>query len=259
MIGDSYACRAGLGTHRALQRATSWARRYRWFVHLDIRKYFASIDHAVLFGQLERDLACQRTLEVCKAIVSSTAAIGGGTHFHMPGDDLFTPQARATGIPIGYLTSQHFANRYLSPVDHRAKDRLRFRGYLRYMDDMLLFANDRGALADAATDLEQRCWGLRLRVHPWHIRPCRAGVSFVGYRILPDEIRVRRSTVGRAERRLREKLDAARRDPTAWPAFLDSLRATFAHWAYAESWQLRRRTLLRLGVLEEEGKVQNMK
>jgi hypothetical protein len=79
--------------------------------------------------------------------------------FHFPGDDLFAPTTRAVGLPIGNLTSQHFANRFLSPVDHRAKDRLRIRPYLRYMDDMLLFDDDAGRLRAFGHALEEACWG----------------------------------------------------------------------------------------------------
>jgi Reverse transcriptase (RNA-dependent DNA polymerase) len=258
LVGDCFACRTGLGTHAALRRATAWARSYRWYAHLDVRKFFPSIDHALLTAQLARDVACERTLEVCRVIIAAGAPWSGGRHWHFPGDDLFAPAARATGLPIGNLASQHFANRYLSPVDHRARDRLRIRPYLRYMDDLLLFDDDRARLEAHCHDLEERCWRLRLRLHPWQVQPTRAGVSFVGYRILPDHIRVRRSTVRRAEARLREKLAEARRDPAAWPAFFDSLRATFAHWDHAHTWRLRERTLARLGILacelQEEGK-----
>ena len=81
--------------------------------------------------------------------------------FYFPGDDLFTPYGRSVGLPIGNLTSQHFANRYLSPVDHRAKDRLRIRPYLRYMDDMLFFGNDRSQLQDWG---HGTTWKLRTKI-----------------------------------------------------------------------------------------------
>lgn len=260
LIRDTFACRVGLGTHAALRRATAWARTFPWHVHVDVRKYFPSVDHAILLAQIERDVRCERSLRVCESIVRAGTAAARGKHFHFPGDDLFAPHERPTGLPIGYLTSQHFANRYLSPVDHLARDRLGVRPYLRYMDDMLLFGESRQHVEAAARQIEQRCWALRLRLHPWQVAPTRAGVAFVGFRILPNEIRVRRSTVRRAEARLRERLDAARRDPRCWPMFFDSLRATFAHWAHADSWRLRSRTLARLGLAaEEEGKMQNIK
>ena len=244
LIEDTYACRRGLGTHAALRRATGWARSYRFFVHLDVRKLFPTIDHALLLQQLERDVRCERTLEMVRRIL--VAGMDGleQVRFHFAGDSLFSPLERDVGLPIGSLTSQHFANRYLSPLDHRAKDRLRIRPYLRYMDDMLVFGNDRAEVAAHARDLEERAARLRLRLPPWQVQPTRAGVSFLGFRILPDELRVRRSSVARAERRLAERL---RRGPP--DAFAASLRAVFAHWAHGDTHRLRTRLLRRLGLL----------
>ena len=84
------------------------------------------------------------------------------------------------GLPLCNLTSQLWANRYLDPIDHLVKDRLRHRAYLRYMDDMLRFHDDRAALQRLGRTLEEACWSLRLRLHPWEVRPTHGGVSFVG-------------------------------------------------------------------------------
>jgi RNA-directed DNA polymerase len=249
LIGDTYACRVGLGTHAALRRATRWARTYRFALHLDVRKFFPSIDQDILLAQLGREVPCERTLEVCRAILSAGADRITPVRFHFAGDDLFAPLSRAVGLPIGNLTSQHFANRYLSPVDHRAKDRLRLRPYLRYMDDMLLFGDDRERLHDAGHAIEEACARLRLRLHPWQVIPTRAGVGFLGFRVLPEAVRVKRSSVARAQKRLRERLAAAQGSPEAMAGLLASLRSTFAHWEHADSWRLREKTLRDLGLL----------
>lgn len=246
LIGDSYACRTGLGTHAALRRATRWARHYRWFVHLDVQKLFPTIDHALLLGQLERHIHCPHTLQVCRHIVAAGAQ-AGGVRFHFPGDDLLSPWSHAAGIPIGNLTSQFFANRYLSPIDHRAKDRLGIRPYLRYMDDMLVFGDDRREVNNWAAELQRAAERLRLRLHPWQVHPTRAGVSFLGYRILPDAIRVRASSVRRARGKL--ALRAAAGDPGAFGRTLQSI---FAHWAHANSYRLRGKVLRELGLLQDD-------
>ncbi len=249
LIRDTYACRIGLGTHAALRRATRWARAYPFALHLDVRKFFPSIDHTLLLAQLARDVPCERTLAVCRIILSTGAESVTPARFHFAGDDLFAPFVRAVGLPIGNLTSQHFANRYLSPVDHRAKERLRVRPYLRYMDDMMLFGDDRLRLRDLGQAIEDACARLRLRLHPWQVVPTHGGVSFLGFRILPDVVRVKRSSVARAQTRLREKLEMSRGDPQAMRSFLASLRSTFAHWEHADSWRLRKATLRELGIL----------
>ncbi len=252
LVSDTYACRIGLGTHAALRKARAWANAHSWFVHLDVRKYFASIDHEILLRQLSRHLLCPRTLGVCAAIVKSGALTVDGPRFHFPGDDLFTPASRAAGLPIGHLTSQHFANRYLSPVDHLAKDRLGIRAYLRYMDDLLLFDEDRDRLVRHATALEERCHRMRLRLHPWQVQPTRGGLGYLGFRIYPGHVRVKACSVKRATGRLRLKLDAARQDRALYPAFIDSVRATFAHWAHGDTYRLRTKFLRELGLSEEQ-------
>ena len=252
LIHDTYACRVGLGTHAAVARATGWARHYRWFAHLDVAKYFPTIDHALLLRQVERDVPCAHTVDLCARIVAAGADAVRDPRRYGPDDDLFTPVGRVIGLPIGNLTSQHFANRFLSPVDHRLKDRLRVRAYLRYMDDMLVFGDERAEVEAHARAVEEACQRQRLRVHPWHVQPTRAGVTFLGYRVLPDTVRVRRTSVARAERRLAELADAVAAGRAPREALTRSLRATFAHWKHADSWRLRTRTLRRLSLLHAE-------
>lgn len=249
LIPDTYACRREKGTHAALARMRAWSRTYRWVVHLDVEKYFPSLDHAIVRDQLRRDLGDCWMLEWCDRILDA----GGGDAIrrHMPGDDLFTPQSRRTGLPLGSLTSQLWANRYLDPVDHLVKDRLRVRPYLRYMDDMMLFGHDRAELLALARRVEEACHDLRLRLHPWDVMPTRDGVGFVGYRVKPDHVRVRRSSVARAERRMGQLADEVRHGRATHDELWSSLRATFGHFDHADSWRLKERFLRRIGLLHE--------
>lgn len=185
---------------------------------------------------------------MCRHILVAGATAIEPARFHFEGDDLFTPLSRAIGVPIGNLTSQHFANRYLSPVDHRAKDRLRIGAYLRYMDDMLVMDDDAARLRDLGAELEHACARLRLRLHPWKVVPTREGVSWLGFRILPGSVRLKRSSVARAKRRLQAQVEAARGNPEAMASVVASVRATFAHWRHADSWRLREQTLRQLGL-----------
>lgn len=243
MIADSYACRRGHGTHAALRRAAAWARTFRWWVRLDVARFFPSVDHAVVREQLARDLPDIPLRALCERILAAGGQRGG---VYMPGDDLFALQGRTVGLPLGSLMSQLWANRYLDPVDHLVKDRLRHRAYLRYMDDMLLLHDDRHALERTARAVEDACHALRLRLHPWSVQPTRGGVGFVGFRVMTDHVRVRRSSVGRAMRRLRWRAEQG--GDLSDPEFREGLRAVFAHWRHADTWRLRDRTLWALGL-----------
>ncbi len=249
LVGDTYACRAGAGTHAAFRRARAWSRTYPWYVHLDVARFFPSADHDVVRAQLAEDVREPFLREICDSILR--AGVCDRSRAHFPGDDLFAPFLRDVGLPLGNLTSQLWANRYLDPIDHLVKDRLRLRGYLRYMDDMLLFHDDRAALAALARAVEEACWGLRLRLHPYAVQPTRNGVGFVGYQARPDHARVRRTSVARAERRLAAQLaevEAGARDlGEVW----EGLRATCAHWSHADTWRLKERLLRRLGLFHD--------
>jgi retron-type reverse transcriptase len=250
LILDTYACRVGAGTHAALRRARAWARTYRWYVHLDVEQFFPSIDHAIVRAHLAQDVPEPWLRALCDRILD---AGGGATRrAHVPGDDLFTPYARAVGLPLGNLTSQLWANRYLDPLDHLAKDRLRVRPYLRYMDDMLVFADERDEALRIAARLEEAAWALRLRLHPYGVHPTAGGVAFVGYRAMPDHVRVRRTSVARAERRLRERLAEAERGEREPSEVWASLRAVFGHWSHADTWRLKERLLRRIGLFHGE-------
>jgi RNA-directed DNA polymerase len=128
LIDDTFACRRGKGRDSALRRAQRFAARSSFCLHLDIRKYFDSIDHERLICLLEKRFKDQRLLELLRDILGSFRAELG------------------IGVPIGSLTSQHFANFYLGWFDRFVKEQLRLQGYVRYMDDMLFWHDDQVAL-----------------------------------------------------------------------------------------------------------------
>jgi RNA-directed DNA polymerase len=147
-IDDSYACRAGKGTHAAVERYQHWSRRHAYALKVDIARYFPSIDHDILKGKLRRYLKDARVLRLFDRIIGSGPPFEEtGLADYFPGDDLFGPIERGRGIPIGNLTSQFLANLYLDGFDHFVKEVLGVRPYLRYVDDMVLLDDDKGRLA----------------------------------------------------------------------------------------------------------------
>lgn len=113
-IHNSFACRIGKGTHRALDRAQEYARRYRFVLQGDIVQFFPSVDHQALRALLARRIADPHVLALIDRILFSGAGVleSEYTPQWFPGDDLFTPFERARGLPIGNLTSQFWGNVY---------------------------------------------------------------------------------------------------------------------------------------------------
>jgi len=111
---------------------------------------------------------------------------------YFPGDDLFAVD-RPRGLPIGNLTSQFCANVYFKPFDHFVKRTLCCQGYLRYVDDFLLFATDKSTLWTWKQAVEGCLAELRLTIHPeTHPRPVAEGMLFLGITVFPQRCRLKR-------------------------------------------------------------------
>ena len=95
-IANSYASRKGFGQHRALEQARAAFERYPYVLKCDIRKYFPSVDHAILKELLERCVKCRPTLDLAERIIDgSNPQEECAAYF--PGDNLFTPFERRRG------------------------------------------------------------------------------------------------------------------------------------------------------------------
>lgn len=212
-ISDSYANRTGKGTHRAIDRCQHFARRYRYVLTCDVRQHFPSLDHQILLEILAKTLREPEVLALCWAIIESGAGILDDEYqnIYFPGDDLFSI-LRPRGLPIGNLTSQFWSNCYLNPFDHFVKRRLCCKGYLRYVDDFLLFANDPDLLWQWKDEVIARLASLRLTLHEprTQVRPVEEGIPWLGFLVFPSHRRLKRRNVGKASRRLRSKAEAAR-------------------------------------------------
>jgi len=128
-IFDSYANRKDKGTHRAILRYQHFARKYKYVLKADIKKYFPSIDHEILKTTIRRKIGCKDTLNLIDHIIDNSNPQEPVFDI-FPGDDLFTLLTLKKGIPIGNLTSQFFANIYLNPFDHFVKEKLRCKAYI---------------------------------------------------------------------------------------------------------------------------------
>ncbi len=204
-IFDSYACRRGKGTHAAVDRCQQFARRYRYVLKADIRKFFPSIDHEILKQFVARKIKDPDVMWLVRLIIDHSNPQEPVVHW-FPGDDLFTPSERRRGLPIGNQTSQFFSNIYLDPLDHFIRDRLAVGGYVRYVDDFLVFSDDKRDLADVRDRIAEFLVGLRLRLHPRKnvIFPVNQGIRFLGYRVFPTHRLLVKENVRRFRRRVRK-------------------------------------------------------
>ena len=239
-IYDSYANRVGKGSHRALDRFIHFSRNRRFVLQCDLQKYFPSIDHNILKAVIRRKIKCKNTLWLIDSIIDNSNEQPPAV-FHFPGDDLLSPIDRRRGLPIGNLTSQFFANWYLNPFDHFVKNTLRVKNYVRYVDDFALFSDSREFLQDARQAIEENLATLRLKIHPVksQLFETRHGANFLGFRVLPDRIRVRTENLRRARRRLRRLHAEYAIGTLSLKELTQSLQGWEAHLKHGDTWQLR--------------------
>lgn len=209
-IYDTYACLEGRGTHVAVDRLQQFMRRHPvgtgYVLQLDVRSYFASVDHEILIGLLTKKIRDQRMMRLIRLIVES--------YGDSPG----------TGIPLGNLTSQGFANIYLHELDMFAKHGLRVKQYLRYMDDITLVHDNKRQLWDWRDEIETYLADrLNLQLHPIKqtLTPIDCGVKYLGYRVYRDHVKVLSRNVRRAYKRLKQ-MEAGR--------FQGDARSSIASW-----------------------------
>lgn len=191
-IFDSYACRTGKGTHKAMRRLQHFIRSAVnehgegiYYFSGDISKYFPNIDHDVLFGLVNKKIKCPETLNLIKLLVDSSP---------------LNP-----GLPIGALFSQLSANIYLNALDQFVKHTLRESFYLRYMDNFIVVHHDKAHLNEVYREIESFLNNvLRLKLNPKStIGHIKGGVDFVGYRVYRERVKIRRDSFERMQKRLR--------------------------------------------------------
>lgn len=211
-IEDSYACRKGKGSHRAAARLQYWMRLVSrkpgpgwYYLKLDISKYFYRVNHEKLLAILERRIKDPDMMAFIRGVVNSRAEPFGLPRGRTPQNTPPEEWLYDVGMPIGNLTSQLFANIYLNELDQYCKHYLKIHFYIRYMDDVIILGPNKETLHrwkenieiflrdELALDLNDKTG----------IRPVRQGVEFVGVRIWPTHMKLRKSTVGRMKREVR--------------------------------------------------------
>jgi retron-type reverse transcriptase len=236
----SYACRSGRGHHAAMVKLHGWIKGapHRYLLKCDIRKFFPSIDRAILV-QLLGNRIKDEPFMACLTKLILTA----------PG----------TGIPIGNLTSQLFANLYLNELDQFVKRKLRIRHYIRYMDDFILIVDSREEAQLLRNEIQsflKEKLNLALSPQKVMIGPCKEGVAFLGFHLKPELIRLRGSLFRRMKRRIaaseyrQRKGLGTRKNPDP---LLSTLRSYAGHVRYCSNHRFLQEYLLEKAILVQGG------
>lgn len=199
MYEHSYGSIPDRGAHMAKSRMERWIRHggrdCKYVLKMDVRKFFDSVPHDKLKAMLERKVRDERLMGVIEAVIDSAPDV--------------------VGIPIGFYTSQWFANFYLTGLDHHIKERLGAVRYMRYMDDMVVLGPNKRVLhrmrREIARYLEDEL-GLEMK-GDWQVfrldyvrrdgtRVGRA-LDFMGFRFFRGRTTLRRTLMLRLTRKAR--------------------------------------------------------
>ncbi len=203
-ITDSYSCRKGKGTHKAMNRFRQLAyqvsqnhTRTCWVLKCDIRKFFASIDQSIIIDFVSRYIPDTRINALLAEVVGSFCVSG----------------ANSQGLPLGNLTSQLLVNIYMNEFDQFVKHRLKAKYYVRYADDFVFLSAARSDLAALLPTIqgfiEEK---LRLALHPdkVSIATFAGGIDFLGWVHFADHRVLRSATKRRMLRNLADDASEAR-------------------------------------------------
>ncbi len=245
-IFDSYANQVDRGTHKALDRCTHFMRQYQYILPCDVKQFFPSIDHQILRRILAGTIRDERTLALIDRILVSGEGVLSSEYdmVYFPNDDLFSSE-RPRGLPIGNLTSQFWANVYLNEMDQFVKRNLKVRAYIRYVDDFVLFSDDKQELHDWRVAIIDFLETLRLTIHEGSAfpRPCLRGITFLGFITFPDHRRLRPEKGYAFRRRWRHLASAFQEGNLTHRDLHIHAQAWVNHVRYGDTWNLRRAIL----------------
>ncbi|MEO1699964.1 MAG: reverse transcriptase/maturase family protein [Planctomycetota bacterium] len=219
---DAFACRRGRGTFAAIKQAQRYVQLYPWCLRLDVREFFDSIVHETLLAALDRRFKGPGVQRLVETIIRSHGA------------------AHGRGLPIGTLTSQHFANTYLAPLERWLRNDAGSRGVVRYMDDTVAWFTDKCAARDARDSVGTMLEGtLGLRLRLASVQRSEEGVPLCGFVVCRGRLRLsprRKRRYRDARRRLEVAFAHGELDALDLQRGYEAVLATTAH-ADARGWR----------------------
>lgn len=173
---DTYSCIKQRGIHAAandVKAALKDQPGTQYCLKLDVKKFYPSIDHAVIKQLIRRKIKDTDLLWLLDEIIDS-----------------------APGLPIGNYLSQYLANYYLTFFDHWIKEQMQVKYYFRYADDIVILSHSKEALHSLFASINEYLTDrLKLQVkNNWQVFPVAArGIDFVGYRFYHSHVLLRKT------------------------------------------------------------------
>jgi len=230
-IVDSYSCRNYKGTHKAINRLRQFAFKVSqnntqncFVLQCDIKKFFDSIEHKILFALLKKKIQDERVLWLLKEIINSFVV------------------SQDKGLPLGNITSQLFANVYLNEFDQFIKHKLRLKYYIRYCDDFIVLAENEKFLENLIPQISSFLKKqLRLTLHQQKtkIKKYHQGIDFLGYVSFPHHRILRVKTKKRMFAKLKIKQVQMKKGEISKDSFNQSLQSYLGILKHCNGYKLK--------------------
>jgi len=238
----SYANRVGKGTHRAVDQLQACAQQYRYVLRLDVVRHFPSLDHQILKEELFRVVKDEQVRELIAVILASGEGVLADEYemTYFPGDSLLDT-LRPRGLPIGNLTSQFWSNCYLNVFDWFVTRQLGCRAFLRYVDDIALFADSKSQLRQWRSRIVAFLAGLRLTIHQEaaQVTSVAMGIPWLGFVVYPTHRKLKRRNGVQFRRRLTHAITLYRQGAISFAELDASVQGWINHVHYGDTWRLR--------------------
>lgn len=234
-IAHSFSCRENKGAHKGVSSLERMARKISQNAHQpcfvlkgDIKKFFETVDHAILLSILKKRIKDADTIWLLKEIIESFTS-------------KYSTSFERKGLPIGNLTSQLFANIYLNEFDQFVKQSLKVKNYARYTDDFVIVNKERAALLELLPRIKTFIGeNLALELHPKKItiRKFHQGVDFLGYVVLPHHRVLRTKTRNRIFKKLRQRIGEYKAGVITKETLKQSLNSYLGVLSHANTYRL---------------------
>lgn len=218
-ISDTYSCIEGRGQLKAMQRLAgevnyAYSSGKDWYyLKMDVEKFFYRIDHGILMKIIRKKISDRKAVRlmehyICEASMPFGLPLGVTNPLEIDEKDMLWD----VGITIGGGLSHLYSNMYMDQLDQFVKRTLGIKIFDRYADDMVILSEDKAELHTYKKEITDFLWDeLRLRLNnKTAIRPLSQGIEFVGYRIHPHKVTLRKSTSLRMKRKLKMKQEQYR-------------------------------------------------
>lgn len=232
-IFDSYSCRIGKGTHRAVNRLQKFARKVSknntktcYILKCDIKKFFDSIDHNILISLIRRKIKGENTIWLIKEIIKSFST------------------SIDRGLPLGNITSQLFANIYLNKLDQFMKHGLRMKYYIRYCDDFVIISGNKEYLKKIVPRLSiflDEELKISLHYDKITMRKYYQGIDFLGYVSFPYHRVLRTKTKRRMFEKIEQRAKALKQNKISKKSFDQSFQSYLGMLKHCNSYKIKQK------------------